>query len=47
MLSSQPNHRDYAAASVVSHAVQIHGRRYKARNGFMTFALAPVGPLAP
>jgi hypothetical protein len=46
MLSSQPDHRDYAAASVARHAVQIHGR-YKVRDGFMTFALTPVGPLAP
>jgi hypothetical protein len=46
MLSSQPDHRDYAPASVARHAVQIHGR-YKVRDGFMTFALTPVGPLAP
>jgi hypothetical protein len=46
MLSSQPDHRDYAAASVARHAVQIHSR-YKMRDGFMTFVLTPVGPLAP
>jgi hypothetical protein len=36
MLSRQPDHRDYAAASIARHAVQIHDRRYKVRDNFMT-----------